>query len=163
MSELTRGKYSDDFANVHPEILERYLGVHGPLSQHQHSGAGAPEDEHSYETIDDRIAADQEHHIRHDPVEVPQHGIPFTSPEAEGLFANAHRGVVAAGIVPLGFGVAENEWDEDMYPGFEDIKSGRGGKRLSICLPFAVWWPRAVAWAQALELMTKICMAENGE
>ena len=46
---------------------------------------------------------------------------------------------------------------------FEDIKSGRGGKILNVCLPFVVWWPRAVVWAQGLELMMKICMAEHSK
>jgi hypothetical protein len=163
MSDLTRGKYSNDFDNVHPDILERYLGVHGPPSQRQHSGAGASDDDEDYSDLDDRIAIDQEHHIRHDPIEVPPHSNPFKSPDTEALFDSAHRDVVAAGIVPSGFGVQESEWDGEIYPEHEDIKSGRGGKHLNICLPFVIWWPRAVAWAQALELMTKICMAENGE
>jgi hypothetical protein len=71
--------------------------------------------------------------------------------------------VIAADIVPLGFGVAESEWDEDTYPEFEDITLGRRGKSLNVCLPFDVWWPRAVAWAQGLDLMVRICTAEGGE
>ena len=163
MSELTRGKYVNEFEDIHPDILERYLGVHGLPSQRQHSGAGASDDEDSYKGLDARIAADQEHHIRHDPVEVPEHGNPFISPDAKALFANALRDVVAAGIVPSGFGLLDSEWDNGTYPEYEDIKSGRDGKRLNIYLPFAVWWPRAVVWVQGLQLMTKICMAENSE
>jgi hypothetical protein len=163
MSDLTRGKYSDNFDNIHPDILERYLGVHGPPSQCQHSGAEASDDDEDYSHLDDRIAADQEHHIRHDPIEVPLHSNPFKSPDAEALFDNACQDVVAAGIVPSSFGIQESEWDREIYPEHEDIKSGRGGKHLNICLPFVIWQPRAVVWAQALELMMKICMAENGE
>ena len=163
MSDLTRGKYSNDFNNIHPDILERYLKVHGPPSQCQHSGAGASDDDDDYSDLDHWIAADQEHHIHHDLIEVPWHSNPFKSPDAEALFDNAHQDAVAAGIVPSGFGIQESKWDGEIYPKHEDIKSGRGGKHLNICSPFVVWWPRAVAWAQALELMMKICMAENGE
>lgn len=162
MSELTKGKYSNDFEDVHPDILTRYLGIHGPPSQRHCSGAGSS-DEDEYHNIRERIIADQEHHIRHDPIEVPQNGNPFASAEAESLFINAHRDLVAAGTIPFGYGVTEGEWDEAVYPEFEDIKSGRRKKSHSICLPFELWWPRAVTWAQGLDLMVRICMAERGE
>ena len=116
MSELTRGKYSNDFEDVHPEILDRYLGVHGPPSRRQHSGAGNSSDEANHDVLDKWIAADQEHHICHSPIEVPQHNDPFVSAESEELFCNALKDVVAEGIVSSGFGIMDSEWDGEMYP-----------------------------------------------
>jgi hypothetical protein len=139
MSELIRGKYSNDFEDVHSEILDQYLGVHGAPSRRQHSGAGDSDGDADHDVLNEQIAADQEHHIRHNPIDVPQHNKPFISAESEGLFCNALKDVVAVGIMPSGFGVMDSEWDEEMYPEFADIKSGRGGKLLNVCLPFVVW------------------------
>ena len=56
-------------------------------------------------------------------------------------------------VVPIGFAVHESEWDEDKgYPTLETIPM-RGSKHLDIALPYEVWWPRAVHWAQALKLI----------
>ena len=57
----------------------------------------------------------------------------------------------------------DSEWDGGDYPIFEAIKSGRRGKLLNMVLPFDIWWPKAVAWAQGLDLMTRICIVENGD
>jgi hypothetical protein len=32
---------------------------------------------------------------------------------------------------------------------------------LNMALPFEIWWPKAVVWAQGLDLMTRICIIEN--
>ncbi|KAJ7920108.1 hypothetical protein B0H13DRAFT_1867881 [Mycena leptocephala] len=48
-----------------------------------------------------------------------------------------------------------------MYSEIEVIKVSR--KDSEVDLPFVIWWPRAVAWAQALELMVNIKAVENGD
>lgn len=107
------------------------------------------------------IAADQQSHIRHDPVDVPKHTAPFASEATENIFYSALKDVTAAGMVPQDLGVHESEWDGGGYPIFEAIKSGQRGKLLNMALPFEIWWPKAVVWAQGLDLMTRICIIEN--
>ncbi|KAJ7932284.1 hypothetical protein B0H13DRAFT_1549812, partial [Mycena leptocephala] len=104
--------------------------------------------------IDAAIAEDQEHHVRHEAVDVPKHETPFKSDEAIDIFHCAHKDVKAAGIIPRQLGVTTAEWEEEGYPETETIRVGR--KDVEITLPFSVWWPRAVAWAQGLELLSKI-------
>ncbi|KAJ6603888.1 hypothetical protein B0H10DRAFT_1656878, partial [Mycena sp. CBHHK59/15] len=67
------------------------------------------------------------------------------------IFHQALEEVKFAEIIPEHFGVAVAEWEEAFYGETENVKIGR--KEVEIVLPFAVWWPRAVAWAQGLELM----------
>ncbi|KAK6981346.1 hypothetical protein R3P38DRAFT_2396312, partial [Favolaschia claudopus] len=43
------------------------------------------------------------------------------------------------------------EWEGEMYPAFEIIKSGRkGSKELRVALPDSIWRPRAELWGRAL-------------
>lgn len=156
MSELTRGKYVDEFKDIHPDILNQYLGV-------DDGAILANFDEDLNHDIDAHIAAGQEHHIRHEPIPVPDHRNPFNSVEGEAMFFDALNKIATQKIVPAGFGVNATEWDNHIYPDVEDIKYGRAGNVLSVALPFEIWWPRAVCWAQGLDAMTKICLAENGE
>jgi hypothetical protein len=112
MSELQRGKYANEFENVYPDILNRYFSADGVPSQRDHSGASNSDDEDGISELDSMISADQQSHIRHDPVDVPKHAAPFASEEAEDIFYSALKDVSAAGMVPLDLGVHESEWDE---------------------------------------------------
>jgi hypothetical protein len=85
----------------------------------------------------------------------------FISQDAMHTFFAALQDVKIADIVPEGFGVAEPEWGEQFYGETETVKVGR--KDVKIVLPFEIWWPRAVAWAQGLEVMVRIQAAEAGE
>lgn len=61
------------------------------------------------------------------------------------------------GIVPLGFNVRPEEWDDHGYPSFEIIKSGRcGTKELRVPLPIDDWLTKAQLWVQALVLMSTL-------
>ncbi|KAJ6491342.1 hypothetical protein C8R47DRAFT_1176898 [Mycena vitilis] len=140
MGELKYGKYADTFDLVHPEVLERY---------------GNEND------IDVAIAGDQDHHIRHEAIQVAETECPFSSAEATAIFLGALTEVQSADIIPCNFGVAEVEWESQFYPQSETVKVGR--KEVEITLPFDIWWPRAVTWAQGLEIMVRIQAAENNE
>ncbi|KAJ6524109.1 hypothetical protein DFH09DRAFT_937428, partial [Mycena vulgaris] len=111
--------------------------------------------------IDLAIAGDQDHQIHHEAIEVAQNECPFTNEEAMSIFSSALHEVQAKGIIPQHFGVAEAEWEERYYGETETVKVGR--KEVSIQLPFDIWWPRAVGWAQGLEIMVRIQAAESGE
>ncbi|KAF8131305.1 hypothetical protein K438DRAFT_839544 [Mycena galopus ATCC 62051] len=60
------------------------------------------------------------------------------------LFYDSLEVAIQQEIVPSGYGLLEDEWDEDGYPSFEILKSGcRGGKQLQIAPPDGIWRPRA--------------------
>jgi hypothetical protein len=111
--------------------------------------------------LDLAIAEDQDRHIRHAPIDVVENECPFDSEDAMGIFSAALQEVKLTGIIPESFGVAEHEWEERFYGETEVVKVGR--KDVEIALPFQLWWPRAVVWAQGLEIMVRIQAAENDE
>ncbi|KAJ7886279.1 hypothetical protein B0H13DRAFT_1628024 [Mycena leptocephala] len=116
---------------------------------------------HNLDDLDLAIAGDQDHHIRHAAIDVVENQCPFNSKDATAIFCQALEDVKSAGIISKHFGVAEAEWEEPFYGETENVKVGR--KDVEIVLPFEVWYPHAVAWAQGLELMVHIQAAENGE
>lgn len=116
---------------------------------------------HLQGNIDEAIAEDQDCHIRHDATDVVQTKCPFVSDEAKLIFSKAIHTAKDEGIIPKHLGVAEDEWQERFYGETENVKIGR--KEVQIVLPFLIWFPRAVAWAQGLELMVRIQAAENNE
>jgi hypothetical protein len=78
MSELERGKYANEFEDVHPDILNRYFGVHGTPAYRQHSGAGESDsDDTDSDSLDEQILADQESHIHHELIDIPKHVTSF--------------------------------------------------------------------------------------
>ncbi|KAJ6608014.1 hypothetical protein B0H10DRAFT_1816739, partial [Mycena sp. CBHHK59/15] len=111
--------------------------------------------------LDSVIAGDQDRHIRHEPIGVVETECPFASAEAITIFSSALKDVQSAGIIPRHFGVAETEWEGSFYGETETVKVGR--KEAQIVLLFEIWWPRAVAWAQALDIMVNIQAVENNE
>ncbi|KAJ7743027.1 hypothetical protein DFH07DRAFT_750030, partial [Mycena maculata] len=102
-----------------------------------------------------------DHQIRHEAIEVKQNQFPFESEEAWNTFTETFQEVKNAGIIPEGMGVAEAEWEDGMYGETEEVKVGR--KDVEIPLPFTIWWPRAVTWAQGLDIMAKIQAVEHGD
>ncbi|KAJ7728403.1 hypothetical protein B0H14DRAFT_2410054, partial [Mycena olivaceomarginata] len=155
MGELKYGKYADTFDEIHPEVLERY-GNEGVFSFFQVTTSLTTPD-----NLDWAIAGDQDRHIRHEAIDVAESKFPFRSNEAGVVFRSALAEVKYESIIPCNFGVAEAEWEGNFYGETETVKVGR--KEVEIRLPFETWWPRAVAWAQGLEIMVRIQAAENNE
>ncbi|KAK7029110.1 hypothetical protein R3P38DRAFT_2368283, partial [Favolaschia claudopus] len=53
-----------------------------------------------------------------------------------------------------GYGLLREEWEGEIYPAFEIIKSGRkGSKELRVALPDSIWRPRAELLGRALAFM----------
>ncbi|KAJ6461957.1 hypothetical protein DFH09DRAFT_959148, partial [Mycena vulgaris] len=113
------------------------------------------------EDLDDAIALDQGHNVRHEPVDVAKHSPPFLTAKAEEISPDALAAVQREEIIPAGFSVGEAEWEDGMYCEIEVMKVGR--KESQIVLPFRIWWPRAVAWAQGLKVMSRLQSVENGD
>ena len=107
--------------------------------------------------IEGWLAEDLGQNFHHSPVGVPKHSAPFH----EQTMADVLNGAVAClredEIVPSGYGVLPDEWDDEGYPAYEIIRTGqRGLKQLWIALPDFVWRLRAKLWAQALHVMTRV-------
>ncbi|KAI1788742.1 hypothetical protein LXA43DRAFT_974611 [Ganoderma leucocontextum] len=162
LGQLKQGQIHDDFEGVHPSILEEYYGVdrteRHPLRGRTGAGHSDTESEHGSEDearshIDSKIAASQDHHIRHDAIPTPTSECPFTTPELLATFKAAFQEVNASGIIPMCYGLLEAEWSLDGY--------GQRGRRVAVELPFSVWWPRAVAWSQGLDLMNRLLYVQD--
>ena len=88
---------------------------------------------------------------------------PFQSIDAYEAFTLAFQQACNEGKVPTGYGVAEEEWVDGSYPEHEVITVGRSKRVHEMALPFVVWWPRAVSWANGLDIMSHICLIEQGK
>lgn len=169
LGQSTSGVYKDDpMDGVHPDIIDRYYGVAGPEQERgsTQTGAGHPDSEDEDdevldshhegdmdEELENRVGADQAHNIRHEPIRVARHRNPFRTDEKEAEFLNILAMVVRDELVPVGYGVLADEWDDGNYSELEIIKPGTKGKEIEVVLPREIWLPRAIYWTQALDLM----------
>lgn len=142
LSELQHGIYPEPSANIHPDILTHYEG--------------------SEVDIPGEIMENQNHNVRHAAVAVPPTTMPFHSMEANEAFILALQVSRDEGIIPTGYGVAEDEWESEIYPEVEVITVGRAAKEYVVHLPFGIWWPRAVLWAQGLDALSAIGVIGEG-
>lgn len=157
LGQTQHGVYNDDLEDVHPDILHKYYGTTSrhSMEHSHHFQAGHPneEDDNSGNDIGVQIGKNQEEHVRHEPVPVPDTSSPF--PGLEGAFREAML-LVATRDAPRGFGLYPDEYEEASYPSFEYLRTGRRRKELRVSLPNHVWRQKAERWAKALDLMT--CM-----
>ncbi|KAJ7144675.1 hypothetical protein C8R46DRAFT_1159249 [Mycena filopes] len=172
LGQLENGVYLDDCVGVHPDVIAELYGTHGAVMRRApgETGAGQLDDEDVPTTFDDRIDLDEEgwedmiegidaansHHFHHAPVPVPKHNNPFsedTLPIFDAALAEAHRLLV----VPAGYGLLPDEWENGAYPAFEILKSGRkGSKELRVALPDVLWRARAELWGRALATLDEL-------
>ncbi|KAF8209154.1 hypothetical protein K438DRAFT_1572843, partial [Mycena galopus ATCC 62051] len=177
IGQVQEGVYVNDHHNVHPSILQRYYGVHGPVARRApgETGAGqlddedvpipsvADEEEESDSDDDEKDdlqrRVEQAHaaNFHHEPVSVPKHANPFPDAETMQIFHAALSAADENGLVPPGYGLLPEEWEEDVYPSFEILKSGRrGGKELRVALPDSIWRPRAEMWGRGLAILNEL-------
>ncbi|KAJ7202108.1 hypothetical protein GGX14DRAFT_370642 [Mycena pura] len=168
---------SDDYENVHPDLLEQYYGIHGQERRSNQTGAGQLDDEDievpDADTEEEDDSSDDDDLIaqidaaledkfnnkfNNKPMTVPRHANPFTEDEQnEKLFDATLAAMHAAGMVPDGYGLHPDEWDDGIYPSYEILKSGRrGGKKLRVALPDSIWRPRAEMWGQGLSILKQM-------
>ncbi|KAJ6578020.1 hypothetical protein B0H19DRAFT_1208066 [Mycena capillaripes] len=172
LGQLNNGVYTTDpMEGVHVDTINRYYGVEGAeRARHPgQSGAGHPEDEEEGQWVDeqddnlaDTVANDLAHNIRHPAIKVARHKNPFRSLLIEENFFAALEEIVRQGMVPEGYGVLQNEWEDGAYPTMEAINPGTHGKEIIIALPRDIWLPRAVLFAQGLDAMTRSLVYEEG-
>lgn len=113
--------------------------------------------------LEAEIIAEQSSHVRHAAVNVSPTVSPFHTIQTFDVFRLALQETQEWGLIPLDYGVAEDEWTGGLYPEIELISVGRSKQEYMVELPFKVWWTRSMLWAQGLDIMTHICMMENGE
>ncbi|KAF7335795.1 hypothetical protein MVEN_02235500 [Mycena venus] len=177
MGQLQHGVYVDDCKGIDPTDIRRYNGIHGPERSRApgQTGAGQLDDEdvsapssnssNKSESEDDLEAQIEEVHaenFHHEAVSVPKHANPFDDNDTMELFYDALEAAIREDIVPPGYGLLPEEWDEEGYPAFEILKSGRrGSKQLRIALPDDIWRPRAEMWGRALAILEQISYANE--
>ncbi|THH20342.1 hypothetical protein EUX98_g8601 [Antrodiella citrinella] len=103
-----------------------------------------------------RISAENRHEFLHAPIKVPRHQAPFSTPDEMAQFNTQVLNEIAAGNIPDGYLVTDEEWEDEEYPNAEAIPVGRASKQLEIALPAEIWRPRAVLWAQAVEILGRL-------
>ena len=133
--------YAECYYGTHPETL---------------AGYAADSDDANNIDVQADIAADEGRHIRRAAVDVPPVVTPFHSAEAHEAFTLALQAAQDQGLIPVGYGAAEEEWVEGSYPELEVIPVVRGAKDYEGHLPFSILWPRAVRWVQGLDVMTRM-------
>ncbi|KAJ6552913.1 hypothetical protein B0H19DRAFT_949233, partial [Mycena capillaripes] len=175
LGQTTQGVYATDpLDGIHPDAINRYYGVEGARRRRPHgeTGAGhASDDEGALgndsddegfepdpeEELENQIQADQAQNVRHAPVKVARHESPFENEEHETAFLELLQIVLSQpDQQPEGYGILPDEWEEEGYGEVETIRTGTNGKELVVVLPRNDWFPRAVQWVQALDLLTRV-------
>jgi hypothetical protein len=150
------GVYRDECDGIHPDTITKYYGTHGRSQRLEgETGAGHPPDERASD-IADKIHVQQDRNIKHDAVDVPNHANPFSSqPESEAIFRSVLKEVIEQEVVPAGYGIRPNEWDNDAYPDTEDLIVGGKRQAITLSLRDPIWKARATRWVQGLAVLTQ--------
>ncbi|KAJ7628783.1 hypothetical protein FB45DRAFT_748447, partial [Roridomyces roridus] len=156
LGQLTNGIYVDDCVGVDVESIREHYGIHGPARRRAPGQAGAghllDEDDESV----GHIEAATDHHFHEEPASVPKYKNPFSDedlPIFDAALAEANR----QQILPPGYGIRQEEWEEGSYSASEFLTCGRkGGKRLEVALPNTIWLPRAQLWVRGLAVMEEL-------
>ena len=169
IGHLKHGFYVQNGLSLHPDVLAHYYGPSSAMSQSQQSqteinsnGQNSDEEWKDVEDIEagsvpytdlpSLIAEEQAPQFLHKATKVPKHTNPFNHEDLEDVFKQALSEVQRLNHIPFELGVREEEWGDEGYPEIEIIPSRRN-KELVVQLPHSVWYPRAVCWCQALEVL----------
>ncbi|KAJ7710720.1 hypothetical protein B0H17DRAFT_856711, partial [Mycena rosella] len=110
-------------------------------------------DVEDWEDMIEKVGAAHDDHFHHEPVAVPMHKNPFSNNNLQ-LFNATLAEVTRLQVVPGGYGIRQEEWEDGIYPASEIIKSGRkGSKELRVTLPDSIWRSRAQQWVRALAVL----------
>lgn len=179
---MKHGVYADDCAGLTAEDISRYYGVHGVerLRKSGHTGAGELDDEdipdidmdvdhiigdddgdESWQDVEEQLGLDFSDNFLPDMVTPPTNTSPFTDDQLT-AFQEAFSEMITHQLVPEGYGMCPNEWEDGEYPSYWIIRSGRRGKQdLNIALPDDIWRPRSELWVQGLYIMQQLSYTWN--
>ena len=111
------------------------------------------------EELDDLIVQmglAQDGSVRHEPVACDPAPSPFPTKAIANVFVEHIQYLAAEDIVPVGYGLTEEEVGASGYPTVQRFRVGRrGGRWEEQELPLEVWYPLAVDWARALDAMNR--------
>ncbi|KAJ7498413.1 hypothetical protein B0H11DRAFT_1714965, partial [Mycena galericulata] len=172
IGKMQEGVYLDDCEGVHPNVIERYYGTHGPEIHREagQTGAGQLDDEEispppsdsEENNLAEQVEEAHAENFHHEAVPVPKHANPFDDEESMQLFYDSLEAAIRDELVPSGYGLLLEEWGDEGYPTFEILKSGRrGGRQFRIALPDSIWRPRAEMWGRALAILEWITYANE--
>ncbi|KAI0695883.1 hypothetical protein BC835DRAFT_1272714, partial [Cytidiella melzeri] len=173
IGQTEHGVYIDNLTGVHPDIIAEYYGAHGRLTHCVPGQTGArhssDEDSNSDEHegllnpgpdvthIEAAVEQNHGHNFNHEAVNVPESETPFATHADEVEFCAALVILQDSHVVPGGYGLLPDEWEDSTYPTLEVLRSSRRGRReITISLPETVWQPRAELWACAVELLVRL-------
>ncbi|KAJ7683490.1 hypothetical protein B0H14DRAFT_2422414, partial [Mycena olivaceomarginata] len=84
----------------------------------------------------------QAENFHHEPVLVPKHANPFPEDETMQLVHDTLSAAEEIGLIPPGYGLLPDKWEDGVYPSYEILKSGRcSGKALRVALLDSIWRP----------------------
>lgn len=157
-----------------PHDIAQYYGIHGPEHHRpsNHTGAGQLNDEdmsdmevdgnrdegtdEEWEEFEQQMGIEYLNNFLPTTVKVPRHSTPFTAAQQD-IFSQALAEVIASTVLPGGYGIQVEEWEDGENPSFEIIQSGRRGRKdLRVALPDNIWRPRAEIWVQGLHVMQQL-------
>lgn len=105
-----------------------------------------------------QIASRIRSNIRHSPIRVPRYVNPFDGDEERESRFWAKVATLAAmrpEVEPENWNLLPHEFEDGIYPASHEIPLGHSRTRTqTIPLPIEIWRPRAVAWVQAMHVLT---------
>jgi hypothetical protein len=83
----------------------------------------------------------------------------FKDASGEEMFFSMPTQVIQKRVIPIGYGVLPEEWDDGSYPSCEEMRVGRKHQKIHILLVDRKWLEQAKLWAQGLKVLT--CFREG--
>jgi hypothetical protein len=117
---------------IHPEMIGRYQGR---------------------QELDEGITHNQMDNVNHGEIEVLHNDHPLWNERREQEFFLMLRQIIKQRLTPTGYRVLPEEWEDDGYPMFKEIKVGQRRKSFSISLEDRIWLERVRLWVQGLNLL----------
>lgn len=111
----------------------------------------------------DEIRGDLSQNVKHHAIKVAHHSDPFVTEEESARFLHSLTVLNTEHYTPAGYALMADEWDGGDYPEAEEIRVGIHTKPMSIPLPLEVWFPRALRWGRALDLLSRILHDVEGQ
>lgn len=147
-------------------IQDLTVGSHGkPLQRTSHSGTTGNLDDDGednlsgpeIDNLETAITNNTSHNFNPEAVDVPEIASPFLTPADEQEFYAALAVLQNEQVIPAGYGLLPDEWDDHSYPTLEVLGSGRRGRReITVSLPEIIWRPRAELWGCAVDLLIRL-------
>lgn len=177
LGQLDHGIYVDECSGIHPDVINEFYGTDGQVYERAEgeTGAGQLSDEEIPQLIETGIEMqesdfneleeyiEEAHKAKFDVenVSCPRHQSPFKTDDLEIVFSTAFEQVRNLNLIPSGYGLLPEEWEDMAYPSYEVIKM-RHGKELWIALPDFIWRARAELWGQALDIIDRLVFLQDG-